>query len=144
MDYKTLNGEIVNDPLGRGYSGLSNLEIANSLNTKNRNINKTSITGDEIFAATDATEFNSLPDGSTNNSADKKTMWIAFCSRQNLNPFGSANVAFVQYIFGSGSTTISNLQTLRTETVSRAEELGIGNVTEGDIIRAKAYPVGGG
>lgn len=70
------------------------------------NVPINSISGDDVFGATDAAEFGSLTD-------HKQLLWLSFCSRQTIDPFGAANVAFVQFIFGGGSLSISNLQALR-------------------------------
>lgn len=125
-----LRSEIDSDPLGRGYSGMDDSAVAVDINTVYRTSNLSSITGDVAFAATDSTEFTGLTDS-------KQQLWLAFCGRDSIDPFGSANVAFVNFIFGGGSTTISNLASLRTEDVSRAVELGIGQVRPGDVIQAR-------
>lgn len=141
MDYQALFDELTNDPLSRGYAGMTDAEAADDLNTEYRTRNRASMSGDEVFGATDPAEFNALDTGS-GNTPDVQGHWIAFCGRDNIDPFGSANVAFVQSVFGAGSTTVSNLAALRTETVSRAVELGLGAVTAGDVIKARAYPAG--
>ena len=111
-----LSDELTNDPLGRNYTGMTDEQAAADLNTVYRSRNRTSMTGDEIFQATDAAQWGAL----TNS---EKTQWLAFCGRQEVAPFGPANVAFVQSLIG-GQTTI-NLAALRVEPISRAEELSI-------------------
>ena len=139
MDYAILTTELTTDPLSRGYSGMTAEEAAADLNTVYRTRPRDQLSGDEIFQATDATEFAALDDGSQSNVArDLKTMWVSFCGRDQVDPFGSANVAFVQWIFGSGSATIANLNTIRNEPVSRAVELGLGPVKTGDVEIARA------
>jgi hypothetical protein len=125
-----IRDEITNDPLGRGYSGMDDAAVAVDLNTVYRTINKSSLSGDELFAATDSTEFAALTD-------HQESLWVAFCGRSSVDPFGSSNVAFVQYIFGGGSTTVSNLNSLRTQSVSRGAELGVGSVRPGDVLQAR-------
>lgn len=136
MNYQTLKTEIDIDPLGRGYSSMNDEEVATDLNTEYRNRNRTSLSGDDVFSATDAAEFAALDQGA-GNDADIKNLWLAFCARDSIDPFGAANVAFVQWIFGGGSTTISNLQALRVEPQSRASELGLGAVKTGDVEYAR-------
>lgn len=123
--------ELTSDPLVRGYSGMSDEAAADSLNTIDRDQNRSSISGDAAFDATDSTEFAAL-------SAHKQQLWLAWCGRSDIDPFGSANVAFVQWIFGGGATTITNLVALRKQQVSRATELGIGFVRTGDVSQARA------
>lgn len=104
--------------------------VAADLNTVYRTVNKTSLSGDELFAATDSAEFAALTD-------HQESLWVSFCGRSSVDPFGASNVAFVQYIFGGGSTTVANLNALRTESVSRAFELGLGSVRPGDVTQAR-------
>ena len=140
MDYQALHDELTNDPLARGYAGMTDEQAAADLNTVYRTRNRASLSGDEVFQATVPAEFNALSDGSGNNTADIQSHWIGFCGRETIDPFATANVQFVIDTFGSGSTTVSNLQALRVEDVSRAEELGLGTVTAGDVQKARAYP----
>jgi hypothetical protein len=131
MDYTILSEELANDPLGRGYAGMTDQEAADSLATTNRPRNKSSITGDETFGATDSAEFGALGDL-------KKQLWMSFCGRDSIDPFGTANVAFVQWVFGAGSSTIDNLNTIRVESVARAAELGIPEPTATQVSQARA------
>lgn len=131
-DIALLKAEIDADPLGRGYSGMDDAAVVADLNTVYRTRNKTSLSGDEMFGATDGSEFTALTE-------HKEQSWLAFCGRDSIDPFGTANVAFATYIFGGGSTTLSNLNTLRTEDVSRADELGIGRVRVGHVAEARAF-----
>jgi len=127
-----LSDELTNDPLTRGYAGMTDAQAAADLNTAYRNVVKTSLSGDDLFGATDSTEFNGLSDLN-------KQLWVAFCGRDSIDPFGSANVAFVQFIFGGGSTTVSALSALRTiaNGQTRAQELGI-RVTTDLVAAARA------
>lgn len=130
-DLQALKAELDADPLTRGYSGMTDAQAATDLNTEYRQINRVRMSGDEIFGATDSTEFGAL-------SADKKQLWMAFCGREFIDPFGSANVEFVTWIFGSPSATLTALQGLRKRTVSRAVELRLGRVAEGTVAQARA------
>lgn len=127
-----LYNEIINDPLNRGYSGMTNAQIADDLNTVYRTRNKTSMTGDEVYQQTDPAEFIAF-------TSDIKLLWMSFCARSNINPFANANVQTVVQMFGSGSNTVANLAAARIENISRGDELGIGKVSEGMVIEAKAY-----
>ena len=60
-------------------------------------------------------------------------MWVSFCDRDSIDPSASANVDFVKFIFGNTGATITALIAARNESISRAEELGLGTVTEGDV-----------
>ena len=110
--------ELLEDPLGRGYSSMSDQEAADSLNVVNRTRIRASMSGDEFFQATDEAEFMGLTDA-------KRALWLSFCARAAIDPGAAASTAFVKFIFGAGSATVSALATRRTEVVSRAIELGI-------------------
>ena len=105
---------------------------AAELNAVNRTKNKASLSGDDMFAATDATEWAALSDHQQN-------LWVSFTSKDAIDPFGASNVAFVTNLFGAGSTTLTALAALRKDDVSRAVELGFGQVKPGHVIEAINY-----
>lgn len=129
MNIDILKTEITTDPLTRGYSGMSDLATALDLNTVYRTTDKTSMTGTEVFNAIDKAEFNALT------ATNKKLIWDIIHLGE-INPFGLESDLFVD-IFGGGSTTITDLQALRKNNVSRGVELGIGNVREGNVQEAR-------
>lgn len=132
MSLIVLWNEIQDDPLLRGYSGMTDAEIAADLNTAYRERNRTSVTGTEILNAVNKAEYNALT------TANKELMWN-LVSMGELNPFGIEADLFVD-MFGGGSTTISQLQALRVDSISRAAELGLSDVNDGLVIEArKAY-----
>lgn len=139
MDYAALRSELdAGHPVTGAYDANDQI-AADQLNAVNRQRNKASLTGDEIFTATSPAEYNALNSGQ-GNSADDQGHWLAFCGRAEIDPFATANVQFVTDLFGSGSTTLANLNTLRREDVSRAVELGLGRVNAGDVGIARALP----
>lgn len=127
----SLASEIATDPLTRGYSGMTAHQIYADLNTMYRDLNVSSFSGDEVFAVTDSTQFAALSDAN-------KQLWLAFCGRDSIDPFGVANVAFAQYIFGAGTATVVALAAARTISngQSRAQELGLSGATVADIQEA--------
>lgn len=80
--------------------------------------NKTSLSGDELFNAADTAEQNAL-------TSAERSEWLALCGRDNIDPFGSANVALVVQLFGGGSTTATALNALRVEQVDRVTAAGV-------------------
>lgn len=126
-----LKAELTTDPLARGYSGMSDVAAAASLNTVNRSKNRTSMTGDEIFQQTVPASFNGLSD-------TLKSQWLAFCGRSALDPFATANVQFVVAVFGAASQTVTNLNAARVTLVSRAQELGLAEILPGHVAMARA------
>jgi hypothetical protein len=125
-----LVAELRVDPLTRGYSGMTDSEVVTSLYTVNRSRNKTNVTASEILQAVDVAEYKALTDG------EKKPIDIILGFGDTINPFGKEADFFVDS-FGAGSNTITALAALRVETVSRAVELGLGDVTVGDVIAAR-------
>jgi hypothetical protein len=130
MDFFALRDEINTDSLTRGYSGMTDAEVADDLNTIYRTRVRTTMSGDEIFSATDSTEFTGLTD-------HERVLWVSFCGKDNIDPSNATNIAFLDYIFGGSSTTKSTLATLRTENISRAEELGFGFIKEANVAYAR-------
>ena len=129
MSYYVLNQELINDPLTRGYSGMSDQEAADDLNTVYRNRNVASMSGSEVLQSVDDVEYAALSD------VKKDALW-GLLGIAILDPWGKeANI--MQNIFGA-STTITNLQAARIETVSRGIELNIGIVSAGVVGKARA------
>ena len=120
-----LTDEVVNDPLNRGYSTMTDREVADSLNVDDRPKNRESMTSSEIFNAIDVPEFIALADGPQANI-------MGLMGFGELNPFGKEADVFVA-IFGGGSNTISALAVARVTQQSRADELGLRRVGTGDI-----------
>ncbi len=118
---RILEDEIVNDPLGRGYSGMDDATLITNLNTKDRTRNRTSMTGREVKEQVDVLEYNALTDA-------KKQQFIELIKRDDLDLFGLDRDILID-IFGGGSTTVAELVTARVESISRAVEIGVGIVT---------------
>ena len=134
MSRQALKDELDNDPLARDYAAMSDQAAADSLTkVKDRTRIRESMTGDELFQQTDATQFGVL-------SEHKRLAWLAFCGKDTINPGATANVAFVEWIFGDPSATRTNLIAARSESISRAEELVLGKTRTGEIERARALP----
>jgi hypothetical protein len=133
MNYVVLNEELTTDPLGRTYAPMSDLEAAVDLNTVYRTRNVTSMSATEIFQNVDTAEYNAL-------TTDARNECWGLLGMGTLNPWGQEAQVFVE-IFGIGSDTIVALQAARVEDISRGVELGLGQVHEGDVLKARA--VGG-
>ena len=139
IDYVALQAELLaGHPVTGPYDADDQL-AADQLNAVNRTRNREAMTGDEVFEATDQTEFQNLPNGQGNNP-DSYGHWLIFCARNEINPFSSANVNFVTDLFTVGSVTLASLNNLRREDVSRAVELGFGFVHQRDVAKARALP----
>ncbi len=131
MDLVALKAELTaGHPVTGAYHATDSTAAA-ELNAANRTRIKNAMSGDEIFSATDATEFGALAD-------HKQQIWLAFCGRDTVDPSGASNVALVNWVFGAGSTTLAALAAARLETISRVTELGLGKVATGTVQAARA------
>ena len=117
---KILKDEITLDPLAR-YSGLTDQQIADSLNTVDRVVNKTSLSNTEILEAIDSVALLLL-------TGDEAVRVWGILGMDSVDPFGNAAQVFID-AFGGGSQTITDLQALRVKTISRASELGLGIIS---------------
>lgn len=108
---------------------MTDSEVAADLNTVYRTRDRDIISGGEVWNNTDATEFGNL-------QSQVQDRWLSFCGIDEIDPFGPA-VDFVTSVFSAGSTTLSNLSDLRTDAISRAAELGLGEVEAYDVAKAR-------
>ena len=125
-----LRDELSIDPLTRGYSGMSDRDAATDINTSYRTRNKISLTRSEVLSAVDETEL----DGLTN--ANEARFWDII-DNETLDPFGKEKQLMQTIFGGAGSTTITALAALRVESITRAIELGLGSMTEGQVGAAR-------
>lgn len=124
MDIQALINEIKTDPLARGYSSMTDAQLFASLMTANRTRERTSLSGSQIYNATVPSEFQAL-------TADQKQyvrdIWGL---GDSIDVRTGTNVRTVYLaIFGAGTTTRTNLANLVNETISRAVEIGCGDLT---------------
>ena len=145
MDYAALRSELVNDPLGLGYTpddpadwlngpaSEADAALLNSLTT-GRTRNRTKMTGREFKDEWDATEFSALTE-------PQKDLLYSMAARDDLDPFG-IDATVVQDIFPPGGITITALAAARVETISRATELGFGRILPGDVQNARKLGLG--
>lgn len=125
-----LKNELDSDPLARGYSTMTDQQVADDLNTKYRSFNLPFMTGTEVADAIVTSEYNALADA-------QKDRVIALTNRDSINPFGFSATVMID-IFGAGSDTISALQASRVEPISRAQELFERDVKVGQVTDARA------
>ena len=107
---------------------------ANQFNAVDCQRIKPIMSGDEVFAATVASEFLGVVD-------HKQLVWMAFCGRETINPSGGSNVALVNFVFGEASATLTALAEARKENVSFAVKEGLGTVRPAHVSQARAYHV---
>lgn len=122
MNYEVLKNEISGDPLVRGYSGMTQQQVADDMNTVYRTRNRASMTGKEVKDRITTVDWASRSDA-------QKSQLLAMSARDDLDPFGIDADIFTEAMTGHVGTTVADLNTYRVEDVSRAEELGLGVVT---------------
>lgn len=120
-NYEALKAEILADPLGRGYAGMTDQQAADDLNTEYRTRNRESMSASEVLNSVDVTEFNAL-------TAENQTRFWQLMGLGTLDPFGVESTLMVG-MFGGGSATITTLAGLRIITLSRAAELNLAGVS---------------
>lgn len=133
MDYQALANEISTDPLARGYSGMTDIEIAASLNTRDREIQTFTFSASDLFNAIDPTEYGSIT------GTVKEQVKLILGLGDDISAASGTNVRTVLVnAFGASSNTLTALQDAAKKTVSRAEELGFGRVDWRDVQYAKS------
>lgn len=130
-DEYLIKPELDADPLGRGYSGMTDAEVVDSLmNNLDRQPPNGSISGSTLLRHVVQAEYDGL-------SAAKQNQVLALAGVESLDPWG-VGAGIVVDIFGAGSNTVQALASYRdTLLISRAQELGLGRVREGDVSRAR-------
>lgn len=134
MNYAALTAELTGDPLGRGYAGMTNQQCADSLNAKNRNgPERTSVKGSEIYNAIVPAEWSALT------NANKELVRDVFSLGDFIDVSTGTNTRTVLLnVFGAGTATRTNLANLVKTTISRAEELNMGEpVGDGHVASAR-------
>lgn len=130
MDMEALTAELLaGHPVTGAYSG-DHKAAAAEMNAENLTTERETLSGNELFTATDGAEFIAL-------TAEQRQLWVSWCNTHR-DPWDTSNIQFVSYVFGAGSSTIIALSALRTRPTSRAEELGFGAMKAGYVQRARA------
>lgn len=110
--------ELTNDPLTRGYAGMTDQQAADDLNTLYRYAYVDTVSGWEIFNATDDTEYAAL-------TIDQKASWDRLCAIDQIDVSNGVAKAKEAELFGPGTVTRTNLLNLKRTPISRAQELDI-------------------
>lgn len=130
MDLDALKTELVDDPLGRGYSAMTDEAAAVDLNTLNRERDVVSVTGQQIFEAVVPAEYTALTD------IQRQTL-LGIVGMGEILVNGINTKAALLSMFSPGVTR-TNLSNLQKESIGRATELGLGFIRAGDVQRARA------
>lgn len=122
--------EITTDPLGRNYSAMTNEEVAESLNVRDRNILDSVISSAMIFNAIEPSEYQALA------NTKLVDLLLGVGEQIDVGPGTNARTVILNS-FGGGSTTVANLVTAATKLVSRGVELELGIVRPGHVEEAR-------
>ena len=127
-----LKAELTDDPEFIGYSVMSNVEAADSLNTANRTVTRETLSSADIYETIVVSEFQALSDAAKVYVRDI----LALGGDVRVGAGSKARTVLIG-AFGGGSGTITALAAAITDTVSRAAELGLGFVQPGDVENAR-------
>ena len=138
---QTLADELTNDPLGLGYVSTAGVDWQNEANaladlatltTANRTVDVETLSGSQLFEAIDDTEWQAR-------TADQKTdiqFVVGLGDNIQISPGTKARAMMARALTGA-TASLSNLGTLGSKTVTRAEELGLSGLKIGHIQLAR-------
>lgn len=132
MDYRRLYNELTTDPLARGYAGMNDQAAADDLNSTYRTRTRATLDSSEIYENIDSTEFQ----GKTAAQQAYVRDILGLGNNVKVGPGSKARTVMLA-IFGASSTTITTLAAALSTSISRADELALGNVLPADVTRAR-------
>lgn len=133
MDYAILKDEITNDPLSRGYSAMTDAEVAFDLNTQRRTRQRPTLDAAEIYEAITVSEFQALNDTVKAYVRDIYSLGTGIVITTN-----SKARQVLLTAFDAGSESRAALVAAATESISRATELGLRRIKTGYVQKARA------
>lgn len=128
--------EIANDPLSRGYAAMSDEQVADSMNAVNRTVNTQSVSVEEIADAFVVSELNLM-------TLQKEIrLWNRLALSETIDVNNQTVIDMLTDSFPApgaptNGQTLPRLNALKTQTVSRGDELGVGFVAPGHVIEAR-------
>jgi hypothetical protein len=125
-----LKAEIDGDPLRRGLADLDDQGVTDALNAVDRTRGRAVIPAHEVVEVIEAADFAALTGG-------ERARVALIVSAGEVNIGGANTRAALAAAFGAGTTTAANLVSLQTESISRADELGLGQVHAGDVAASR-------
>jgi hypothetical protein len=133
MDRETiLRDEIVGDPLGRGYAGMTDAQVFASLTTADRSRARNLIPAHELFEAITAADLAALGAGE-----QKRLQFLMSMGEVNIEGVNTRAV-LVAMFSGATQPTKDALLALQTQAITRAEELGLGTLRLGHVQVARS------
>jgi hypothetical protein len=146
VNYQTLITELQTDPLSRGYSGMTDGEVADDINSRYRSRRRDTTPGvySEWLTATGIRfKMEDAADDPNTPKPVKQRIGVAFGIEWNphLTSVGwQLGDGLAAYLLAAGVVTAdeaTSFTTITSEPVSRATELGIGVVGDGHVKSAR-------
>jgi hypothetical protein len=124
-----LKAEITTDPLARGYAAMDDESASKSLNKRDRITERETLTSAILVGSLDKAEYAAL-------TAGDKAYFGLLVNAGEVQPTKPVRQQ-LKDLFPVGSKTRQEINKALQRDGSRAEELGLGNVTPSDIADAK-------
>tara|TARA_Y100001949_G_scaffold152335_1_gene138662 strand:- start:222 stop:665 length:444 start_codon:yes stop_codon:yes gene_type:complete len=147
MNYSKLRDELANDPLGRGYSGMTDAEAAADLMSEYRTLVSPITMGNIIRWAARHDAIHSLETAVSSGDADKRRLSRAALAMIDSPQIDTLDIGDVE-ISGMFDALVAlgvftsaeqdDLVAFGTSTISRATEAGLGRVKPGYVGKARA------
>lgn len=129
VNLQALKEELDSDPLGRGYSGMSDVAAADSLNTPDRQPDRETLDAGLFVSCLDVSEY------VARTTAQRE--YVQMVVAAGSVPLTANVKTEIGSLFPAGSATRTNILAALKRTGSRAEELGLGRVTPSHIADAR-------
>ena len=150
MSLGALKLEIQNDPANLGYAGQTAEEVLQLLTAKTRTRKRVLSSAELVAWAAGGGRMVKIEDACINASLPPEARSIAIAAKLLLDRDGTSldlnlsdRVAFVDGLVQAGVIGVADKETLyalATESISRLEETGIGEMHLGDVIWAMTQP----
>ena len=118
--FPDLDTEVNTDPLAVGYSGMTDQQVADSLNAPTGVSAYDPIDAAILWNSILASEWNAL----NQNQQDRVSAILALSGELDVSP-GTRAHNVIDSVFGGGSTTMGNLVAKASDAQSRAQNLGL-------------------
>jgi len=147
MPYAILAGEILADPLGRGYDAMSDVQVAESLDTADRLVVEPfRATWRDMMATFGPTRTAAIKEAIEAAEPDRPGLAIALEMLGHYGDGGGLDVGHdytrdtldVLAAAGDlGAADVEAIKSLAERNISRAAELGLGEIRPGDVARVR-------
>ncbi len=131
MDLVALKSELEGIHPVTGAYNVDDALAADEMNAINLTRLRTTVSGSQVFNATDDAEYTLLT------KVDRES-WLSLCSIDSIDMNNGIAKSLEISIFGPSTVTRANLISLKTEDISRTAQLGFRRVRTGTVQLARA------